>query len=67
MLQLKSQSIKMKEEPCIRLTQENLMEFQVQSVYLIYARLLVHTTLTLAYSKDYVYYILLTCRMTSLF
>ena len=52
----------MKEEPCIRLTQENLMEFQVQSVYLIYARLLVHTILTLAYSKDYIYYILLIYR-----
>jgi len=30
MLQLKSQSVKIKEEPCIRLTQKNLIEFQVQ-------------------------------------
>jgi len=36
MLQLESQSIKIKKEPYIRLTQENLIEFQVLSVYLIY-------------------------------
>jgi len=40
------------------------MEFQVQSVYLIYVRLLVCATLTatliLAYSKGHTYYILLT-------
>ena len=36
-----------------------------KSVYLIYARLLVYTTLT--YSKDYMYYILLTCGITLLF
>ena len=30
MLQLKSQSVKTKEEPCIGLTQENLIEFLVQ-------------------------------------
>jgi len=36
MLQLKSQSVKIKEKPYIRLIQENLIEFQVLSVYLIY-------------------------------
>jgi len=40
------------------------MEFQVQSVYLIYVRLLVYATLTatltLVYPKDHAYYILLT-------
>jgi len=30
LLQLKSQSVKTKEEPCIGLTQENLLEFLVQ-------------------------------------
>jgi len=33
MLQLKPQSIKIKEKPYIGLTQENLIEFQVLSVY----------------------------------
>ena len=54
MLQLKSQSVKTKDKPCIELTQENLMEFQVQSVYLIYTWLIVHTILNLAYSKEHV-------------
>ena len=36
-------------------------------VYLIYARLMIHATLTLAYPKDYVYYIPLTCGITLLF
>ena len=35
--------------------------------YLIYTRLLVHTILTLAYPKSYVYYMLLTYKMTLLF
>ena len=35
------------------------MEFQVQSVYLIYIRLLVHVTLILIYPKSYTYYMLL--------
>jgi len=35
------------------------MKFQVQSVYLICAGLLVHVTLNLAYPKEYVYYMLL--------
>ena len=35
------------------------MEFQVQSVYLIYTRLLVHAILILTYPKDYTYYMLL--------
>jgi len=36
-------------------------------VYLIYARLMIHATLTLAYPKGYVYYIPLTCEITLLF
>ena len=28
--------VRLKDKPCIRLIQENLIEFQVQSVYLIY-------------------------------
>jgi len=43
------------------------MEFQLQSVYLIYTWLMVYITLNLAYSKEYVYYMLLTCDMTSFF
>jgi len=35
-LQFKPQSIKIRKEPYIRLIQENSIEFQVQSVYLIY-------------------------------
>ena len=54
MLQLKSQSVKTKKKPYIRSTQENSIEFQVQSVYLIYAKLLVHAILTLVYPKDYI-------------
>jgi len=33
------------------------MEFQVQSVYLIYTWLIVYAILNLAYFKEYVYYI----------
>jgi len=44
-----------KEESCIGITQENSVEFQVQSVYLIYTWLMVHATLNLAYPKRYVY------------
>ena len=36
MLQLKPQSIKIKEKSYIGLIQENLIEFQVLDVYLIY-------------------------------
>ena len=43
------------------------MEFQIQNIYLIYARLLVYAILTLACSKDYVYYILLIYGITLLF
>jgi len=32
------------------------MKFQLQSVYLIYTRLMVHATLSLAYPKGHVYY-----------
>ena len=52
--------VKLTKKPCIGLIQENLIEFQVQSVYLIYTRLMVHAILNLAYSKEHVYYILLT-------
>ena len=30
------------------------MEFQVQSIYLIYARLVIHAILNLAYPKEYI-------------
>jgi len=36
-------------------TQENSMKFQVQSIYLIYAGLIVYAILNLAYSKEYVF------------
>ena len=36
--------VKSKEEPCIGLTQENLIEFLVQYIYLIYVKQIVHTT-----------------------
>ena len=36
------------------------IEFQVQSIYLIYTRLIVHTTLNLAYSKKHMIFIRLT-------
>ena len=34
------------------------MEFQVQSVYLIYTRLLVYTTLILAYPKSHILHVI---------
>ena len=54
MLQLKSQSVKTKDKPCIGLTQENLVEFQVQSVYLIYTWLMVCTIPNIVYFKEYI-------------
>jgi len=54
LLQFKSQSIKIKDGPYIGLIKENSIEFQVQSIYFIYTRLIVHTTLNLAYFKEYV-------------
>jgi len=36
------------------------MEFQVQSIYLIYAGLMVYATLNLAYPKEYILFIRLT-------
>jgi len=39
--------------------QEDSIEFQLQSVYLIYTWLMVYAILNLAYSKEYIYYILL--------
>jgi len=41
LLQLKSQSVKTKDKPCIELTQENSIEFLLQYIYLIYARLII--------------------------
>jgi len=49
MLWFQPQSFKVRKELYIEITQENSIEFQVQSVYLIYTRLLVHTILILAY------------------
>jgi len=43
------------------------MEFQVQNIYLIYTELIVYATLNLAYSKEYMYYMPLTCGITLLF
>ena len=58
-----------KEKPYIKLTQENLTEFHLQSVYLIYIYtwLIVYAILNLVYSKRYVYYILLTYSIILLF
>jgi len=64
MLQLKTYRVKSTKEPCIGLTQENLIKFQVQNVYLIYTWLMVCTTLNLAYPKEYIYYMILTYKMT---
>ena len=61
---LRVKSIK---EPYIGLIQENSIKFQVQSVYLIYTRLIVYAILNLAYPKEYVYYILLIYSIISLF
>ena len=43
------------------------MEFQLQSVYLIYTWLMVYATLNLAYLKEHVYYMPLTYGITLLF
>ena len=59
--------VRLKKKSCIGLIQENLIEFWAQSVYLIYTRLMVYTTLNLVYSKKYIYYMLLTCSITLLF
>jgi len=61
MLQLKSQSVKTKEESCIRVNTRELNKVPSTKVSILYAklyaRLLVHATLTLAYPKDHVYHI----------
>ena len=49
MLWFQPQSFKVKKELYIEITQENSIEFQVQSIYLIYTKLLVHAILILAY------------------
>ena len=59
--------VKSKNKSYIRIIQENSMEFQVQDVYFIYTWLLMHTKLNLAYSKRYIYYILLIYNMILLF
>jgi len=40
-------SNKSKDKSCIEFIQENSIKFQVQSVYLIYTGLIVHTTLNI--------------------
>ena len=50
-----SLSNRAKEKPCIGFIQENSIEFQIQSVYLIYTWLIVHTILNLVYSKNIQY------------
>ena len=55
-------SNKAKEKFCIEFIQENLIEFQVQSVYLTYIWLIVYSTINLVYSKRHMYYILLIYR-----
>ena len=47
----------LQQEPCIGFTQKNLIEFQVQNIYLIYARLAVYTILYLIYSKGHILFI----------
>ena len=56
-----------KKKSCIRFIQENLIKSQVQSVYLIYTRIIVCVTQNLAYSKEYIYYMLLIYNMISSF
>ena len=53
-------SNKLKEESYIEFIQENLIEFLVQSIYLIYAWLIVYAKLYLTYFKDYILFIRLT-------
>jgi len=52
--------VKSRKKSYIGFTQESSMKFQVQSVYLIYIGLIVYTKLNLAYSKKYIYDMLLT-------
>ena len=58
--------VKSREKPYIGFTQENLMEFQLQSIYLIYTWLMVCPILNLAYPKKHMYYILLIYSIISL-
>ena len=53
--------LKQKINLILRLTQENSIEFQVQSVYLIYTGLIVHVTINLAYLKEQVLFIRSIC------
>jgi len=61
MIWFKTQSIKSRKNLVLGLTQENLMEFLIQSIYLIYTGLMVHTTLNLAHPKKYILFIRSTC------
>ena len=53
------------QEPCIGFIQENLIEFLVQCIYLIYTRLIIYAISVLAYLKGYTYYILLIYNVTN--
>ena len=44
-----------------------LPNLPILNIYLIYTGLMAYTTLNLVYSKEYVYYIPLTCSMILLF
>ena len=41
----------------MRLIQENLIKFLVQSIYLIYAKLVIYARPYLTYPKDHTFYI----------
>ena len=59
LLQLKTYRIKSTKEPCIRVNTRELNRVSKYNVSYLYAGLLVYVTPNLAYSKEYVYYILL--------
>ena len=56
-----------RKEPYIEIIQENLIEFLVQYIQLIYTRLMIYAIQILVYSKDYTYYILLIYDIISFF
>ena len=47
--------MKLKEESCIRVNIRELNEVSKYNLPTLYARLIVHTILNLAYSKEYVF------------
>ena len=61
MVWFKTQSVKSRKNLILELTQENLIEFLVQSIYLVYTGLMVHTTLNLAHPKKYALFIRSIC------